>query len=61
MSLRRVELQLLLPQAVPVKQWRERIRRELAPQGDLLRWAITAVTIEPSGERRLQLEAVLQQ
>ena len=61
MSLRRLELQVLLPPEVPVEQWRGRIFRALAPQGGLLRWAITAVTVDPSGSRLLQLEAVLQE
>ena len=35
------------------------LRQQLAAEGELLRWAITAVIAQPDGERLLQFEAVL--
>ena len=44
---------------VPPSQLRCWLRQQLAAEGELLRWAITAVIAQPDGERRLQFEAVL--
>ena len=60
MNLRRLDRQLLWPEAVPAERLGEWIRQQLEPDGQLLRWAITAVNSDPAGQRWLQLEAVVQ-
>ena len=60
MNLRRLDRQLLWPEAVPAERLGEWIRQQLEPDGQLLRWAITAVNSDAAGQRRLQLEAVVQ-
>lgn len=59
MRLRRLEQQLSWPQNVPPQQLRRWVVQELEQEALLLRWAITAVSLEPSGDRRLQVEAVV--
>ena len=60
MNLRRLERQLLWPEAAPAERLGGWIRQQLQPEGQLLRWAITAVNRDASGQRSLQLEAVVQ-
>ena len=60
MNLRRLDRQLLWPEAVPAERLGEWIRQQLQPGGQLLRWAITAVNSDAVGQRWLQLEAVVQ-
>ena len=59
MNLRRLERQLLWPEAVPAERLGGWIRQQLQPDGQLLRWAITAVNNDSAGQRWLQLEAVV--
>ena len=59
MNLRRLERQLLWPEMVPVERLGEWIRQQLQSDGQLLRWAITAVNSDAAGQRWLQLEAVV--
>ena len=60
MNLRRLERQLLWPEAVPAERLGGWIRQQLQPDGQLLRWAITGVNNDSAGQRWLQLEAVVQ-
>ena len=60
MNLRRLDQQLAWPDAVPPQELREWVRSQLLLEGDLLRWAITAVNRDSSGARWLQVEAVVQ-
>ena len=60
MNLRRLERQLLWPEAVPAERLGGWVRQQLQPDGQLLRWAITAVNCDAAGQRWLQLEAVVQ-
>ena len=57
MKLRRLERQLPWPQTVPPQQLRRWLVQQLEQEPPLLRWAITAVSVDPSGDRRLQVEA----
>jgi len=59
-NLRRLDRQLLWPEAVPAERLGGWIRQQLQPEGQLLRWAITAVNSDAAGQRWLQLEAVVQ-
>ena len=59
MKLRRLERQLPWPQTVPPQQLRRWVVQQLEQEAPLLRWAITAVSVDPSGDRRLQVEAVV--
>ena len=60
MKLRRLERQLPWPQTVPPQQLRRWLVPQLEQEAPLLRWAITAVSVDPSGDRRLQVEAVVE-
>ena len=60
MNLRRLERQLLWPEGVPAERLGAWVRQQLQPDGQLLRWAITAVNCDAAGQRWLQLEAVVQ-
>lgn len=60
MKLRRLERQLPWPQTVPPQQLRRWLVQQLEQEPPLLRWAITAVSVDPSGDRRLQVEAVVE-
>ena len=60
MNLRRLDQQLAWPDAVPSGELCEFVRSQLQLEGELLRWAITAVNQDSSGVRWLQLEAVVQ-
>jgi len=59
-SLRRLERQLPWPHTIPPQQLRRWVIQELAQEAPLLRWAITAVFVDPSGDRCLQVEAVVE-
>ena len=59
MRLRSLQRDFVWPPDVPPSQLRCWLRQQLAAEGELLRWAITAVIVQPDGERRLQFEAVL--
>ena len=60
MKLRRLERQLPWPQTVPPQQLRRWLVQQLEQEAPLLRWAITAVSVDPSGDRRLQVGAVVE-
>ena len=60
MNLRRLDQQLAWPDQVSTQELREWVRSQLLLEGDLLRWAITAVNRDSSGARWLQVEAVVQ-
>ena len=60
MKLRRLERQMPWPQTVPPQQLRRWLVQQLEQEEPLLRWAITAVSVDPSGDRRLQVEAVVE-
>ncbi len=60
MNLRRLDRQLLWPEAVPAERLGGWIRQQLQPEGQLLRWAITAVNSDAAGQRWLQVEAVVE-
>jgi len=59
-KLRRLERQFPWPQTVPPQQLRRWLVQQLEQEAPLLRWAITAVSVDPSGDRRLQVEAVVE-
>ena len=59
MNLRRLDRQLLWPEAVPAERLGGWIRQQLAQDGDVLRWALTAVHSSADGARSLQVEAVI--
>ena len=61
MNLRRLDQQLSWPETVPAQELGGLVRRQLLLEGELLRWAITAVNRDSSGVRWLQVEAVVQQ
>ena len=61
MNLRRLDQQLVWPETVPAQELAGWVRCQLLLEGELLRWAITAVNRDSSGVRWLQLEAVVQQ
>jgi hypothetical protein len=44
---------------VPLVELRSWIRQQLAPEGDVLRWALTEVRPAPDGGRTIQVEAVI--
>ena len=60
MKLRRLERQLPWPETVPPQQLRRWLVQQLEQEAPLLRWAITTVSVDPSGDRRLQVEAVVE-
>ena len=59
MRLRSLQRDLVWPPDVPPSQLRCWLRQQLAAEGELLRWAITAVISQPDGGLLLQFEAVL--
>ena len=44
---------------VPLTELRSWIRQQLAEEGDVLRWAVTAVGFSADGARTLEVEAVI--
>ena len=59
MNLRSVQRQLPWPDDVSALHLRSWVRQELAAEGTLLRWAVTAVDRSADGSRRVAVEAVL--
>ena len=59
MNLRRLDRQLAWPAAVTSQGLRGWVCGQLNAEGELLRWAITAVDSDGSGDRWLQVEAVV--
>ena len=59
MRLERLQRVLIWPASVQPPQLRSWLLQQLAGEGELLRWAITAVSREPDGQRHLQVEAVI--
>ncbi len=44
---------------MPLTDLRGWIQQQLAAEGELLRWALTAVSADPEGGRTIQVEAVI--
>ena len=59
MNLRRLDRRLPWPETVTSQGLRAWILGQLRREGELLRWAITAVDRDVSGSRWLQVEAVV--
>ena len=59
MRLIRLQRQLLWPAEMPLTDLRGLIQQQLAAEGELLRWALTAVSADPEGGRTIQVEAVI--
>ena len=59
MRLHSLQRQFPWPADVPLVELRSWIRRQLAQEGDLLRWALTAVHSSADGDRMIQVEAVI--
>ena len=57
MNLRRLDRQLFWPEAVPAERLGEWIRQQLEPDGQLLRWAITAVNSDAADTTATVLDA----
>jgi len=54
-----LQRQFLWPADVPLVELRSWTRQQLAKEGDVLRWALTAVRTSADGARTLQVEAVI--
>ena len=59
MRLHSLQRQFPWPADVPLVELRSWIRQQLAQEGDLLRWALTAVHSSADGGRMIQVEAVI--
>ena len=59
MRLTSLQRQFLWPADVPLVELRSWIRQQLAKEGDVLRWALTAVGSSVDGSRTLHVEAVI--
>ena len=59
MRLTSLQRQILWPADVPLVELRSWIRQQLAAEGDVLRWALTAVSANADGGRTIQVEAVI--
>ena len=59
MNLRRLERWLSWPETVTSQALRAWVHGQLSLEGELLRWAITAVDRDSSGSRWLLVEAVV--
>ena len=59
MNLRRLERRLSWPETVTSQALRGWVSEQLSVEGELLRWAITAVDRDSSGSRWLLVEAVV--
>ena len=59
MRLTSLQRQFLWPADVPLVELRSWIRQHLAAEGELLRWALTAVSADADGGRTIQVEAVI--
>ena len=54
-----LQRQFLWPADMPLVELRSWTRQQLAKEGDVLRWALTAVRTSADGARTLQVEAVI--
>ena len=59
MRLTSLQCQFLWPADVPLVELRTWIHKKLAQEGELLRWALTAVSVDADGGRTIQVEAVI--
>ena len=59
MRLTSLQRQFLWPDDVPLVELRSWIRQQLAAEGELLRWALTKVSVDADGGRMIQVEAVI--
>ena len=59
MRLTSLQRQFLWPDDVPLVELRSWIRQQLAAEGELLRWALTKVSVDAVGGRTIQVEAVI--
>ena len=59
MRLISLQRHFLWPADVPLVELRSWIRQQLAEEGDVLRWALTAVSATSDGDRTIQVEAVI--
>ena len=59
MRLSSLQRQYLRPADVPLVALRSWIRQQLAAEGELLRWALTAVSADADGGRMIQVEGVI--
>ena len=59
MRLTSLQRQYLWPADVPLIELRSWIRQQLSAEGELLRWALTAVSADADGGRTVQVEAVI--
>ena len=59
MRLTSLQRQFPWPADVPLVELRSWIRQQLAEEGDVLRWAVTAVGFSADGARTLEVEAVI--
>ena len=59
MRLTSLQRQFLWPDDVPLVELRSWIRQQLEVEGDVLRWALTAVRSSADGARTLLVEAVI--
>ena len=59
MRLTSLQRQFLWPADVPLVELRSWTRQQLAKEGDVLRWALTAVSADAHGGRTIQVEAVI--
>ena len=59
MRLISLQSQFLWPADMPLVELRSWIRDQLAAEGEVLRWALTAVGPTSDGGRTLQVEAVI--
>ena len=59
MRLTSLQRQFLWPDDVPLDELRSWIRQQLEVEGDVLRWALTAVHSSADGARTLLVEAVI--
>ena len=58
MRLTSLQRQFLWPADLPLVELRSWILQQLAQEGELLRWALTAVSADGDGGRTIQVEAV---
>ena len=59
MRLTSLQRQYLWPADVPLVELRSWILQQLSAEGELLRWALTAVSADADGGRTVQVEAVI--
>ena len=54
-----LQRQVVWPAELPLTELRGWIRQQLAAEGELLRWALTKVSVDADGGRMIQVEAVI--